>query len=65
MEKKVRPYNPVIVSIGDTFIEGEQPTRQEIDLTKVSDDKLVELSHKYPEAYYEIIWRALSDNIED
>lgn len=65
MDKKIRPFNPVIVSIGDTFVEGEKPTRQEIDLTKVSDKELEKLSHTYSEAYYEIIWRALTDSLED
>lgn len=65
MDKKERPYNPIIVSIGDTFVEGEEPTMQEIDLTKVSDSKLSELAKIYPEALYEQFWRAMSDAMDD
>ena len=65
MEKKIRPFNTVITSIGDTFIEGEKPTEQIIDLTKISDEKLVELSKTFPEAAYEQIWRAMSDAMDE
>ena len=65
MEKKQRPYNTIITLIGDTFVEGEKPTEQIIDLAKVSDQKLVELSKLYPEAAYEQVWRAITDELED
>ncbi len=65
MAKKERPYNPVITLIGDTFVEGEKPTEQIIDLSKVSDQKLVELSKEYPQAVYEQVWRAITDELED
>jgi hypothetical protein len=65
MEKKIRPFNTTITSIGDTFVEGEKPTEQTIDLTKVSDEKLVELSKTIPEAAYEQLWRAMTDGMED
>lgn len=65
MEKKIRPFNTVITSIGDTFVEGEKPTEQTIDLAKVSDEKLVELSKTIPEAAYEQIWRAMSDAMDE
>jgi hypothetical protein len=64
MEPKQRPFNTIITSIGDTFIEGKAPTGETIDLTKVSDEKLVELSKVYAEAAYEQIWRALSDAMD-
>lgn len=65
MEKNIRPYNTIITSIGDTFIEGKEPTKEVIDLTKVSDEKLDELSRDIPEAAYEQLWRAMSDAMDE
>jgi hypothetical protein len=65
MKENKRPFNTVITSIGDTFIEGEPPIELKIDLTKLSDEKLAELSREYPEALYEQIWRAMSDAMDD
>jgi hypothetical protein len=65
MEKKQRPYNTIITLIGDTFVEGERPTEQIIDLAKASNKKLVELSKEYPQAVYEQVWRAINDELED
>jgi hypothetical protein len=65
MEKKTRPYNTILTSIGDTFIKGEKPTEEIIDLTKVSDKKLEELGKIYPEAIYEQVWRAMSDEFDN
>jgi hypothetical protein len=65
MSEQQRPYNPIISIIGDTFKEGKAPVEKiVVDLTKQSDDELEELTKTFPEATYEILWRALhsSDN---
>lgn len=60
MSDKQRPYDPVITMIGDTFKEGQAPIEKiVVDLTKESDAALEELSKTFPEASYEILWRAL------
>jgi hypothetical protein len=65
MTENQRPYNPIISITGDTFKEGQAPIEKTIiDLTKESDASLEDLTGIYPEAAYEILWRALysSDN---
>lgn len=60
MDEKQRPYDPIISIIGDTFKEGEGPVEKVlVDVSKEPDSALEDLSKIYPEAGYEILWRAL------
>jgi hypothetical protein len=65
MSEAQRPFNPIISILGDTFQEGKAPIEKVIvDLSKLTDDELEELTGTYLEATFELFWRALhsSDN---
>lgn len=64
MSNPKRPFNPVITSIGDSFVEGQKPTVEEIDLSKLSDSEVEKLAETHVAAMYELFWRGLSDGLE-
>lgn len=53
-----KTYETKISVIYDSFIEGEPPIVEIIDLEKLSDKELEELASEYREAGLELIYRS-------